>query len=359
MGWQPDAHGVSATAAMSASSMEEWRTSIAGWLEGPTPEPALVAISIVLDARVIYGPERGFDVPALLHEARPRPQLLRLILRLALARKPPTGFLRNIVVEHSGEHAGQFDIKRGGLLPVVNLARYAALAAEATTTSTVERLRAGADEGTLDATDAATLEEAFDLFSELRLEHQVRQLDAGREPDNSIDPKTLNPLTRRLPARCLPGGRLRAAVAEREARVEHLSGEAGRPTARRPTPTGTTPMPDPSTPWREAGLCVLDLETTGLVAPDDEIIAFATMPVDGGRARVRGAHSQPGAPAAHARRRTRSAIHGLRAEDLVGAPALSEVLDGLLVALTGRGAGRARRHARGAVFAPGDARDGT
>ena len=119
------------------------------------------------------------------------------MLRLALARKPPTGFLRNIVVEHSGEHAGRFDIKRGGLLPVVNLARYAALAAEATTTSTVDRLRAGADAGVFDATDAATLEQAFDLFSELRLEHQVPQLAAGGEPDNLIDPRTLNPLTRR------------------------------------------------------------------------------------------------------------------------------------------------------------------
>ena len=46
-------------------------------------------------------------------------------------------------------------------------------------------------------TDAATLEEAFELFTELRLEHQIRQLAASRPPDNAIDPKTLNPLERR------------------------------------------------------------------------------------------------------------------------------------------------------------------
>ena len=96
-----------------------------------------------------------------------------------------------------------------------------------------------------------------------------------------------------------------------------------------------SPMPDPSTPWREAGLCVLDLETTGLIAPDDEIIAFATMPVDDGRARVGGAHTRlvrprrmPGADSIR--------IHGLRKEDLIGAPAMAEVIDELLVALTGR-----------------------
>ena len=48
----------------------------------------------------------------------------------------------------------------------------------------------------MDATDAATLEEAFELFSELRLEHQVGQLKAGQRPDNLIDPTTLNKLTR-------------------------------------------------------------------------------------------------------------------------------------------------------------------
>jgi DNA polymerase-3 subunit epsilon len=96
-----------------------------------------------------------------------------------------------------------------------------------------------------------------------------------------------------------------------------------------------TPMPDRDTAWREAGLCVLDLETTGLDAPDDEIVAFATMPIDGGRASVRGAQSRLVRP-----RRMPSPdsirIHGLRSEDLAGAPALSEVLGELLTALAGR-----------------------
>ena len=45
--------------------------------------------------------------------------------------------------------------------------------------------------------EARILEEAFELFSALRLEHQVDQLDQGREPDDRIDPKQLDPLTRR------------------------------------------------------------------------------------------------------------------------------------------------------------------
>jgi CBS domain-containing protein len=198
MGWRPDEHGVTATGIVSASSMQQWRTAILSWLRGPVSEPAMIAISIVLDARQTYGPdEPDLDVPSLLRDAHPRDNRLRLLLRLALANRPPTGFLRDIVVERSGEHAGRFDIKHGGLLPVVNIARYTAFVAHARTTSTTERLRAAAEAGTLAESDAETLEAAFELFSELRLEHQVRQLERGHEPDNRIDPKTLDPLTRR------------------------------------------------------------------------------------------------------------------------------------------------------------------
>jgi CBS domain-containing protein len=197
MGWCPDAHGVTATGVVSSSSMGEWRTAIHSWLRGPVTEEAMIAISIVLDARKIYGPEDDLEVPSLLLDAHPRDKRLRLLLTLALRDKPPTGFLRDIVVEHSGAHAGHFDIKHGGVLPVVNIARYAGLVAGARTTSTVERLRAAADAGTLEKADAATLEEAFELFAELRLEHQLGQLEAGADPDDQIDPSTLNPLTRR------------------------------------------------------------------------------------------------------------------------------------------------------------------
>jgi CBS domain-containing protein len=177
--------------------MAQWITAIRSWLQGPVSEPAMVAISIVLDARKIYGPENDLDVPSLLLDAHPRDRRLRLLLRLALSTRPPTGFLRDIVVEHSGEHAGRFDIKHGGLLPVVNIARYFGLEARARTTSTTERLRAAAAAGRVSEPDAATLEEAFELFSELRLDHQVRQIEAGIPPDNLIDPKTLNALNRR------------------------------------------------------------------------------------------------------------------------------------------------------------------
>ena len=197
VGWQLDPHGVTASGTFSANSIGEWRAAIDRWREHPDDEKVLIATSILLDGRTIYGPEEGLDVKAAFFERTPGPTLLRWLLRLALVSKPPTGFRGNIVVEHSGEHGGTFDIKHGGLLPIVDIARYASFRAGARLTSTVERLRAAGDGGTLSEGQARTLEEAHELFTSLRLDHQVQQLEDGVDPNDFIDPKALSPLTRR------------------------------------------------------------------------------------------------------------------------------------------------------------------
>ena len=197
IGWRLDPHGVTAEGNFSASSIDEWRRSIDRWLEHPLDEKVLIAASILLDGRVVLGPSRGLDPGTIIYERRHRQQLERAMLRLALASKPPTGFRRDIVVDHKGDHRGTFDIKHGGLLPVIDLARYAALKADVDILGTVERLRAAGQAGTLTPIQARTLEEAHELFSEMRLEHQVQQLEAGEEPTDHLDPKQLNPLARR------------------------------------------------------------------------------------------------------------------------------------------------------------------
>jgi DNA polymerase-3 subunit epsilon len=94
-------------------------------------------------------------------------------------------------------------------------------------------------------------------------------------------------------------------------------------------------LPDPGSPWREVRFSVVDLETTGLDSFSDEIISFATVTVSEGKVRLDDAryelvrpHRMPDAETIR--------IHGLREADLSDAPPLSELIDGLLDALTGR-----------------------
>jgi len=156
---------------------------------------------MITDSRPLWesgtGAERtDTSVADALGKARSHPDLLRLLARFALQFRPPTGFLRDFVVEHSGERRGQLDIKHGGLIPITDLARWAGMAAGAASGSTVARLRAAEAAGTLDRPEARTLIEAFGFIFSLRLDHQVEQLRRSQVPDNFIDPKTLNPLAR-------------------------------------------------------------------------------------------------------------------------------------------------------------------
>ena len=195
-GFKSDPHGLTGAGPVMAHPAGEWLETVQGWLDKPTDE-TVMALNILLDGRGIEGQDASFGVLSAAKDAKTRPSLRRLLLRLALAAKPPTAFRRDIVVEQSGEHRGSFDIKKGGLLPIVGLARYAGLAAGATSTSTVSRLRAAAAAGILPQSDARTLEEAWRLMTELRMEHQVGQLEAGESPDDYVDPTALDALTRR------------------------------------------------------------------------------------------------------------------------------------------------------------------
>jgi CBS domain-containing protein len=195
-GFPPDPKGATAERALFARSMDAWGEAIESWFSDPTQEKALILVSIVGDSRAVWGVHRAAPLEDRLRAARSHPTLLRLLARFALQHRPPTGFLRNLVVEHSGEHRGRLDLKHGGLLPIVDLARWAGMAAGAASSSTAERLRAARAAGVLADNDARVLQEAFSLVCAVRLEHQVEQIRAREAPDNHVRPDALSPLTR-------------------------------------------------------------------------------------------------------------------------------------------------------------------
>jgi CBS domain-containing protein len=195
-GFRQDEHGASAANVVFVPSLESWQRAARSWIADPTQEKALLLASVLVDSRPVWGVHTGTPVADTFRLAPRNPALLRMLARYALSYRPPTGFFRGLVVEHSGEHRGRLDLKHGGMIPIVDLARWAGMAAGVTSASTRERLRAAAAAGTLSAADAHTLTEAFELINGLRLAHQVHQLRAGEEPDNYVDPRSLSPLTR-------------------------------------------------------------------------------------------------------------------------------------------------------------------
>jgi CBS domain-containing protein len=192
-----DEHGVRADRPLFARSAAAWRAELASWAADPGREKAVIAASVLFDGRIVCGRWEGESVLATLVPSRPGRPLLTMLARMALAHRPPTGFRRDVVVAHDGRHQGTFDVKRGGVLPIVDLARWAGFAAGSSATGTIERLRAAAVAGVLEPQHARVLAEAWELLTGLRLEHQVECVRSGRAPDDEIDPAGLNPLSRR------------------------------------------------------------------------------------------------------------------------------------------------------------------
>jgi len=131
-GLRPDERGTTATNPLLVRSLASWQRAARSWLEDPTLEQALILVSVVVDSRTVWGLRTGMSVAEAFRSARGHPALLRQLARFSLSYRPPTGFLRGLVVEHSGEHRGRLDLKLGGLVPIVDLARWAGMAAGVT-----------------------------------------------------------------------------------------------------------------------------------------------------------------------------------------------------------------------------------
>jgi CBS domain-containing protein len=173
-----------------------WIELFESWLRDPTRHAVEIAM-IASDFRTVTGPlSIGRDLDPILEEAVHHPLFLERLASAAVELRPPTGFLREFVVERSGEHAGTLDIKDGGVLPIVNLARFHALSAGSSAKPTLDRLHAAAAAGSITTESAAQLEEAFVTVGRVRIEHQAAQLERGVQADNHIAPRDLPPSTR-------------------------------------------------------------------------------------------------------------------------------------------------------------------
>jgi CBS domain-containing protein len=196
-GFTPDEKGAVATNPLFARSVDEWERAARSWVEFPDRDRGLVLLSVVVESDPVWGETAVADHLAEAFARTPdRERMLSRLAAAALQERPPTGFLRNFVLHSGGERRGTLDIKRRGLIPIEALARWSALVAGVSAASTRARLKASLEARTLTADDVAILRDAFELFSALRMEHQVEQLRAGEEPDDVIDPRSLAPLTR-------------------------------------------------------------------------------------------------------------------------------------------------------------------
>jgi CBS domain-containing protein len=180
-----------------------WRMSKADWLLTfdeclrVPDESHLIRASVAFDFRASAG---GLAVAAALSEriraAREHPDFMRLMARTATGYAVALNFHGSLAVERRGQAAGRLDLKRSGIIPLVNLVRFYALANGVTISPTLDRIAAVASVGGLKRAEAGALAEAFAVITRVRFEHHAELIAGDAPPDNLIDPRSLAPIAR-------------------------------------------------------------------------------------------------------------------------------------------------------------------
>jgi CBS domain-containing protein len=179
--------------------LSAWQAMFRAWIEGAEYHSVEDAL-ILLDMRPVAGEvslhQRLADcIAEQLKDARFFKSILACI---SIDRKPPLGFFRTFVLDRTGEHKEELDIKETGTGPIVEAARLFAVDAGVSQTNTVDRLTALRNVDYLDGRVLTELHEAFEFLMLLRLENQLQQAQDGKPLNNFVSPRKLTHLQKGL-----------------------------------------------------------------------------------------------------------------------------------------------------------------
>jgi len=170
-----------------------WKNYFHNWINTPTPEAILMSL-IFFDFRPLWG---DFSLADKLrtHLAQITKEQDSFFAEMADAitkNRPPLSIFKKVIVETSGEHKNELNLKIRGIAPIVDIARLFAIEAGISETSTVERIRLLKDDLPIVNKYANELEEAFEFISLLRMYNQLDQMEKGEQLNNHINPDKLS-----------------------------------------------------------------------------------------------------------------------------------------------------------------------
>ena len=157
-------------------SLDDWLALIQTHIDVVTPE-AIVDTDIFLDLRKVDGYLDASATTALLLMGADSPRLLHGLAQAA------TSFPHGLNALGRLPHRS-IDLKRNAIAPTVLIARLFGLVARSPEVATVSRLEAAATAGVLSRKLTSRLATAYALFTELRLTHQLQQVNLGVDVTN-------------------------------------------------------------------------------------------------------------------------------------------------------------------------------
>jgi CBS domain-containing protein len=182
-GLKHDSHGVSPMNPKFSRTHRQWEAAARTWLSGPAQDDAMIMTCLLVDGRPIHGDLALPEVVRVFGDLRLHASTMRMLLAISVDRSDALrGRWRRRTI----------DLKRQALLPIANIARWAALSAESTTLPTPKRLQAAAGTRVLSVEDADTLADVFEIVQRMRLRQQLAQLAAAQDPTDEITLRNLS-----------------------------------------------------------------------------------------------------------------------------------------------------------------------
>ncbi|MBA34613.1 MAG: nucleotidyltransferase [Oleispira sp.] len=173
--------------------LREWLKTVERWMRSPT-DRAVMEVSIFFDIRTIYGDNgltKNLQTEMLKH-TKTNSIFLAALAQNVLSTAPPMGIFRRFVVEQNGEHAHELNLKKRGVIPIIDIIRLHALAHGLFEVNTIDRLEALVECKALTIVDSRNIQDALQVLMQLRLVHQAEEIVKGQKPSNYVNPASLS-----------------------------------------------------------------------------------------------------------------------------------------------------------------------
>ena len=168
-------------------SLSVWKSYFKQWITSPEPK-ALMYASIFFDLKCIYGEAQLLDnlLTDVFNMTMRNTIFQSHMAANALHYTPPLGFFRNFMLDKNGANEKSLDLKKKGVVPIVDVARVYALSHGIRSINTQDRLRELSDVGGMSSSGTNDLIEAYKFINSVRIKHQRRQIKSGKSVDNFV-----------------------------------------------------------------------------------------------------------------------------------------------------------------------------
>jgi len=160
--------------------LQKWKEYFKTWMEIPD-EKNVMQTTIFFDFRAVYGNKNlAEELKKYIYQLK-NPLFLGLLAKSAVSNPPPLNFFRNLIVEKSGEHKDEFDLKARCTMPLIDAARVLCLEREALDVhSTIERYQKLMELEPENKQVYQSAIESFSVYLRFRTMQGLKHGDSGR-----------------------------------------------------------------------------------------------------------------------------------------------------------------------------------